>query len=98
MSLCILYLFSELVINTDDGDNEEGAFNNYPPKLAPGTLSDNRHKLYAENALLHELESVYNQLSETNELNISVTRAWTVRIFRRLRHFIDDGFLTPYFA
>ena len=50
-----------------------------------------------KNALLHELESDYKQMDKSNEFNISVTRAWTVRIFRRLHRFLEEGSLEPYF-
>ena len=83
--------------NTDDGDNEEGAFNNIPQSWHPAHTVTIVTGYMLKNAFLYELESEYNQLSKTNELNISVTRAWTVRIFRHLRHFLEDGSLASYF-
>ena len=83
--------------NTNDGDNEEGAFNNILQNWHPAHSVTIVTSYMLKNALLYELESEYNQLSDTSELNIAVTRAWTVRIFRRLRHFFEDCFLAPYF-
>ena len=50
-----------------------------------------------KNALFYELELQQPLSLDDHATKVSVTREWTVRIYRRLQQFLENGFFAPYF-